>query len=80
MAPVGGTYAVMASVFFEERRVLPADFRSRRTNAFMKSSVSPMPNSKPRRPYDDPPRTPTKRALLKRVANERAKKGKPFYR
>lgn len=70
----------MGDEFFKERRVLPPDYpekanrRIRKKLGFTDADFEAM-----RRPYGDPRRTPSKRALLKRVAKGRVKKGKPLY-
>lgn len=70
----------MGDEFFKERRILPADYprqankRIREKVGFTDADFEAM-----RRPYGDPRRTPSKRALLKLVARECARTAKPLY-
>jgi hypothetical protein len=70
----------MNDEFFKERRVLPADYpaqankRIRETLGFTDADFEAL-----RRPYDDPRRTPSKRALLRRIAGACTKLGKAPY-
>lgn len=70
----------MSGELFEQRRVLPADYpaqankRIREKLGFTDADFEAL-----RRPYDDPRRTASKRALLKRIAKACKKKGKPLY-
>ena len=74
----------MSDKYFKERRVLPPDYPERareRIKEFFGLTDEELDAEfrKMRRSYDDPRRTPSKRALLKRIAKARAKTGKPLY-
>jgi hypothetical protein len=68
----------------KELRVLPQDYgaqareRIKRTFGWTDAEFE-TEMKKLRRPYDDPRRTPSKRALLETIRQARAKKGKPLY-
>jgi hypothetical protein len=65
-------------------RVLPEDYPEKardRIRAFFGLTEDELSAwfARLRRPYDDPRRTPSKRALLKTVAERRRSKGLPLY-
>ena len=70
--------------FFQERRVLPADYpeqaRRRIREAFgLTEEELTAEFKKLRRSYDDPRRTPSKRALLEFIRQQCEAEGSPFY-